>query len=127
MDFSEDVWNDADDGETNFFASSPEQRIVEALQTCPWSNMEQGKPEKSSSKDEKSSESESQSKESKKQDPEEEEEDFEALFAKFAQFKEKAGSLKSDESRRDYAEKVTMSFWKALGGDPSELDGIDSD
>lgn len=49
---------------------------------------------------------------------------FETLFAKFSFMKEKADTL-PPEQRKAYAEKVAVSFWKALGGDDDD-DGIDS-
>ena len=48
-------------------------------------------------------------------DPQKEEE-FEALFAKFANFRDSSANM-PDEERKAYAEKVAMSFWNALGGD----------
>lgn len=52
--------------------------------------------------------------------------DFEKLFSSFEQMKRTAASLPL-EHRRDYAEKVAISFWKAIGGPEDELDGLDSD
>jgi len=53
--------------------------------------------------------------------------DFEQLFSQFAAMKEIASTLTGDQ-RRKHAEKVTMAFWKAIGGDDDELaDIIDSD
>ena len=37
VDFSEG--EDDDCVEEKFFASSPQKRVIEALQTCPWQNM----------------------------------------------------------------------------------------
>lgn len=37
VDFSEG--EDDDCVEEKFFASSPQKRVIEALQTCPWPNM----------------------------------------------------------------------------------------
>ncbi|XP_022104699.1 alpha- and gamma-adaptin-binding protein p34-like [Acanthaster planci] len=54
------------------------------------------------------------------------EESFEELFARMAAMKERAAGL-SGEERKKYAEKVAISFWKALGGDDDEIDGLDSD
>nr|XP_022329627.1 alpha- and gamma-adaptin-binding protein p34-like [Crassostrea virginica] len=51
---------------------------------------------------------------------EEEEESFEQLFSKFKLMKEKAESLPQDQKKK-YAEKVTIAFWKAIGGDEDEL------
>ncbi|XP_068242876.1 alpha- and gamma-adaptin-binding protein p34 [Palaemon carinicauda] len=52
--------------------------------------------------------------------------DFEKLFSSFEQMKRTAASLPL-EHRRDYAEKVAISFWNAIGGPEDELDGLDSD
>ncbi|XP_038077867.1 alpha- and gamma-adaptin-binding protein p34-like [Patiria miniata] len=54
------------------------------------------------------------------------EESFEGLFARMAAMKERAAGL-SGEERKRYAEKVAVSFWKALGGDDDEVEGLDSD
>lgn len=51
---------------------------------------------------------------------EEEEESFEQLFSKFKLMKEKAESLPQDQKKK-YAEKVTIAFWKAIGGDEDEI------
>lgn len=48
---------------------------------------------------------------------------FEELFSKFAEMKETAASL-PPEQRKAYAEKVTMAFWRAIGGDESEIAGL---
>ncbi|XP_013393387.1 alpha- and gamma-adaptin-binding protein p34 [Lingula anatina] len=53
-------------------------------------------------------------------------ETFEELFAKMRIMKETAESLPAEE-RKLYAEKVAISFWKAIGGDEDEIEGLDSD
>ncbi|KAJ8029365.1 Alpha- and gamma-adaptin-binding protein p34 [Holothuria leucospilota] len=53
-------------------------------------------------------------------------ESFEELFMKMASMKEKANSLPPEE-RKKYAEKVVVSFWKAIGGDEDEIDGLSDD
>ena len=54
-------------------------------------------------------------------------ESFEALFSRMRDMKEKAESL-PEEERKAYAEKVAISFWKAIGGDEDEIEGLsDSD
>ncbi|XP_074595981.1 uncharacterized protein LOC141851093 [Brevipalpus obovatus] len=50
--------------------------------------------------------------------------DFEFLFKKFQDMKTEADQLTGDE-RKSHAEKVTIAFWKALGGDQSEIEGLD--
>ncbi|XP_048736444.2 alpha- and gamma-adaptin-binding protein p34-like [Ostrea edulis] len=47
-------------------------------------------------------------------------ESFEQLFSKFRLMKEKAESLPQAEKKK-YAEKVTIAFWKAIGGDEEEI------
>lgn len=51
-------------------------------------------------------------------------ESFEALFSKFASMKEKAASLNNEEKKK-YAEKVAVAFWRAMGGDEDEIEGLD--
>jgi hypothetical protein len=53
-------------------------------------------------------------------DPDPGDETFEELFGRFADMKAHAESLPHDE-RKAYAEKVVMSFWKAIGGDEEEI------
>jgi len=48
---------------------------------------------------------------------------FEELFSKFTEMKETASTL-PPEQRKAYAEKVTLAFWKAIGGDDQEIEGI---
>ncbi|XP_071964050.1 alpha- and gamma-adaptin-binding protein p34-like [Antedon mediterranea] len=50
-------------------------------------------------------------------------ESFEQLFARMASMKEKANSLPA-EQRKKYAENVAIAFWKAIGGDEDEINGI---
>ncbi|KAK3097520.1 hypothetical protein FSP39_010401 [Pinctada imbricata] len=56
----------------------------------------------------------------------EEAESFEQLFSKFRLMKEKAESLPPDQ-RKKYAEHVALSFWKAMGGDEDEIEGLSDD
>jgi len=55
-----------------------------------------------------------------------EEENFEQLFNKMAQLKSHSQSMQI-EDRKAFAEEVTMAFWRAIGGDEDELDGLDDD
>lgn len=48
---------------------------------------------------------------------------FEELFQKFSEMKDKASTLTGEE-RKQYAEKVTIAFWKAIGGDEEEIAGL---
>jgi len=54
------------------------------------------------------------------------EETFEGLFQNLNQMKIKAQSLSPDQ-RRVYAEKMAIAFWKSIGGNDSELEGLSSD
>ncbi|ODM91807.1 Alpha- and gamma-adaptin-binding protein p34 [Orchesella cincta] len=54
------------------------------------------------------------------------EETFEGLFQNLNQMKLKAQSLSPDQ-RRVYAEKMAIAFWKSIGGNDSELEGLSSD
>lgn len=53
-------------------------------------------------------------------------EDFENLFSNFEHLKRTAATLPL-EQRRDYAEKVAVAFWRAMGGDEDEVICSDSD
>lgn len=53
-----------------------------------------------------------------------EEESFDQLFNKMAHLKNQSQNLPFEE-RRAFAEKVTMAFWRAIGGDEDELEGLD--
>lgn len=58
---------------------------------------------------------------------EEGEESFEKLFERLQIMKATAANLPSDQ-RKEYAKQVTIQFWKAIGGNPDEIDGLsDSD
>lgn len=48
---------------------------------------------------------------------------FEALFEKLQLMKEKAHHLPHNQ-RKEYAEKMAVSFWKAVGGDIDDIDGL---
>jgi len=52
-------------------------------------------------------------------------EDFEHLFEKFNQMKLKSSQM-NETDRRHYAEEVTLAFWRAIGGDEQEIEGLDS-
>ncbi|KAK0070252.1 alpha- and gamma-adaptin-binding protein p34 [Biomphalaria pfeifferi] len=53
-------------------------------------------------------------------------EEFEKLFMKLKVMKDKAEVLLPEE-RKKYAEKVAISFWKAVGGDEAEIEGLEDD
>lgn len=50
--------------------------------------------------------------------------DFGELFNQLRAMKEHAASLPSNQ-RRVAAEQLVTAFWKAMGGDPSEVDDLD--
>ena len=50
--------------------------------------------------------------------------DFGELFSNLRAMKEHAASMPSNQ-RRVAAEQLVTAFWKAIGGDPSEIDDID--
>ncbi len=52
-------------------------------------------------------------------------ESFEELFSKMAAMKERASAMSGDD-RKKYAEQVAVAFWRALGGDEEEVDGLGS-
>ncbi|XP_067666807.1 alpha- and gamma-adaptin-binding protein p34-like [Haliotis asinina] len=52
------------------------------------------------------------------------EESFEEMFEKLRVMKEKAEVMPMDQ-RRAYAEKIAVSFWKAIGGDDDEIQGLE--
>ncbi|XP_006628802.1 alpha- and gamma-adaptin-binding protein p34 [Lepisosteus oculatus] len=53
-------------------------------------------------------------------------ENFERLFTKLKEMKDKASSL-PHEQRKLHAEKVAKAFWRAIGGDQDEIDGLSSE
>lgn len=101
------------DDDSTIFAATGQKRVVEALQTCPWTNMKMvgDDEEKPEADDDRLNDTDV-------------EEDFEGLFEKFADFKETASRLPESE-RKAYAEKVVLQFWKAMGGDEDEIAGLD--
>lgn len=50
--------------------------------------------------------------------------DFGELFSQLRAMKEHAAAMPSNQ-RRVAAEQLVTAFWKAIGGDPSEIDDID--
>ncbi|KAH9508923.1 hypothetical protein Btru_048310 [Bulinus truncatus] len=53
-------------------------------------------------------------------------EEFEQLFTKLKVMKDKADTM-SEEEKKKYAEKVAVSFWRAIGGDEDEIEGLDEE
>lgn len=54
------------------------------------------------------------------------EESFEELFQNLNAMKSKAESL-SPSQRKTYAEQMAVAFWKSIGGNESEVDGLSSE
>lgn len=54
----------------------------------------------------------------------EEHTDFGELFGRLMDMKEHAASLSSN-NRHATAEQLVTAFWKAMGGDPSEVEDLD--
>jgi len=50
---------------------------------------------------------------------------FEELFQSMSLMKNQAANLQGAD-RKEYAEKVTMAFWRAIDGDIGEIEGLDS-
>lgn len=50
---------------------------------------------------------------------------FEELFQSMSLMKSQAANLQGAD-RKEYAEKVTMAFWRAIDGDMGEIEGLDS-
>ena len=129
---SEDTGEDGDDEDdesSKIFASTPQKRVIEALHTTPWSNLDQAQGgEHNSDGRVDGTSSTAQDQPSLDQEVRQglekaskaaEKGDFEALFAQFASLKDKAANLKDDE-RKAFAEKVSMSFLAALGDDEDD-------
>lgn len=55
-----------------------------------------------------------------------EEKTFEDLFKMFGEMKAKADQLPMGE-RKEFAERAVMAYWNAVGGDVTELEGLDSE
>jgi len=51
---------------------------------------------------------------------------FEALFEQLSTMKSKANNMPTEE-RRDFAEKMAVAFWRAIGGDESEVEGLNNE
>ncbi|KAL8616662.1 hypothetical protein ACOMHN_031644 [Nucella lapillus] len=51
---------------------------------------------------------------------------FEELFSKLQIMKEKASTLPT-EDRKSYAEQIAVTFWRAIGGDEDEIEGLFDD
>ncbi|XP_023321423.1 alpha- and gamma-adaptin-binding protein p34-like isoform X2 [Eurytemora carolleeae] len=87
-------------------------RILEALKSHTWSNMELIENSKSGAEDEKP-----------KPNLEANMDSFESLFAQLASMKEKSSNL-SPADRKLYAEQVAMSFYAAMGSSDDEFDDV---
>ncbi|XP_065912047.1 alpha- and gamma-adaptin-binding protein p34-like [Dysidea avara] len=106
-------------------------RIKEALQAHTWSNMTMKNSQETSHnsrKDKKSEDPKSREiiNDMLGEPPRDDEDKFGELFDKFMSMKETAKSL-PHEQRKEFAEKVVMQFWQAIGGDEDEVRSSDSD
>jgi len=123
--------------ETDFEDDFPEtvgmERIKQALEAHLWPNMIRKAKNKFSVPSETELMGERTSKE--QQSPEsmqesqmadEDEEPFEALFQNLSLMKSKADNLPSRE-RKDFAEKMAIAFWRAIGGCESEIKDLESE
>jgi len=54
------------------------------------------------------------------------EDSFEALFENLSAMKSKATNLPPAQ-RKEYAKEMAFAFWRAIGGDESEIEDIESD
>jgi len=115
IDFSEDEDEDENDDciDEKFFASSPQKRVIEALQTCPWPNISMKKDTEGARAS---------------MDPSSvvggggggigDGDNFEALFAQLSTFRNRSTNM-PDGERRAFAERVAMQFYNAIGGENS--------
>jgi len=113
IDFNEDenecvTNNSVEDTEQKIIKCTSNKRVIEALQTIPWSELE--KTIKNDSEQDNNAESE------KDKDVDLVGRDFEDLMSKLSNFKEKSDELPR-EDRYAFAEKVALSFFSAMGGD----------
>ena len=81
-------------------------RVIEALQTVPWTTFERSVEEKS----------EQDEKVETQVDKSLAEGDFEDLMSKLSTFKQKSDELPREE-RYAFAEKIALSFFSAMGGE----------
>eukprot|EP00112_Aurelia_sp_Birch-Aquarium-sp1_P017116 Seg3947.6 transcript_id=Seg3947.6/GoldUCD/mRNA.D3Y31 product="alpha- and gamma-adaptin-binding protein p34" protein_id=Seg3947.6/GoldUCD/D3Y31 len=118
------------------------ERVQEALHTNMWPNMESAQesetsetcaghqnsdgnptePEQTSANETKGAEGQDE-KEKTSGGAESDLQNFEELFGKLHDMKLHAQSL-SDEGRKEYAEQVTIAFWKAMGMNDEEITGL---
>ena len=54
------------------------------------------------------------------------EDSFESLFQNLSSMKSKAANLPPSQ-RKDFAKEMTMAFWRAMGQNDSEFEGLSSD
>ena len=105
-------------------------RVREILDTHLWPNMER-KSKENVKLYERNQEKEEKVKEANGDETDEaifngneaQLESFEALFGQMHEMKLHAQSL-PDEERKEYAEKVTLAFWRAMGFDEDEITGL---
>lgn len=104
-------------------------RVKEILDTHLWPNMELKSKESVKGNDNNTAEkkeiggNKDQTDEAVLNGNEAQLESFEALFGQMHEMKLHAQSL-PDEERKEYAEKVTLAFWRAMGYDEEEIAGL---
>ena len=81
-------------------------RVIEALQTVPWTTFERSVEEKSEQDEKVDTEVDNSLAEG----------DFEDLMSKLSTFKQKSDELPREE-RYAFAEKIALSFFSAMGGE----------
>ena len=115
VDFSEDADNVGD--EEKLFASSAQGRVIEALQTCPWPNINTKNTEHVRASPETGSVVGTCAGSTEQED------NFEALFAQLSTFRDRSTNMR-DEERKAFAESVAVQFFNAIGGEDSSDDEI---
>lgn len=116
VDFSEDADNVG--VEEKLFASSSQGRVIEALQTCPWPNI-QTKKNTEHARDS----PETGSVVGTDGGSNDQEDNFEALFAQLSTFRDRSTNMR-DEERKAFAESMAVQFFNAIGGEDSSDDEI---
>lgn len=115
VDFSEDADNVG--LEEKLFASSSQGRVIEALQTCPWPNIQTKNTVHARDSPETGSVVGTDGGSNDQED------NFEALFAQLSTFRDRSTNMR-DEERKAFAESMAVQFFNAIGGEDSSDDEI---
>lgn len=120
------------DPEDDFPETLGIDRVIEALHAHPWSNLQLNTcSEKSGVEGALVDEADEildncpLDGDTSQQMGEPEADTFEELFQHMCSMKNQAGTLDGAQ-RKAYAEKMTMAFWQAIGGDDGEIEGLAS-